>query len=246
MFCFRQCYRRGSADGRWRRQHRFGHRLFVGAQALNERLKNYFNALDDSPGELSPRSVEIDTDGARYNEEVVAKLVTEIPKLRATLVELLPEETSERRTKLIWELNSFVAMVDTRLNKAKTKYEKKAQEKDDEEKTDTTGKADFCKTLSLVREAVENCSANRQVIHVADVQKSVAADLEYVNKRRDDHDDKGRNGLEDEKENKEEEELDNSMAASLSMSIRIGFKDRISKWAFFVVEARSRYMCPAL
>lgn len=184
---------------------------------LNERLQTTFEALDQTPDTLSPGSVEVDTHRHRYDKEVTDKLDEDLPKLRTIIEEILPSERKKRRTKVIWELNTFATMVELRVKEGKAVAEARALEDkanaDKDEEPTTTDTVDHRKTFVVVREAVKekSGSVNRRLIHVADVQKSVSADLENAQKSKDEEDCERHGGLGEEKEDSDARKLEKSM-----------------------------------
>jgi len=185
---------------------------------LNERLQAVFEALSQTPDEISPSNVDVDTDRRRYDKAITDELDKEIPKLRAIIEEILPSERKKRRTKVIWELNTFATMVESRVKEGKTAVEAraladKADADEEDAKPITTDTVDQRKTLLVVRESMEerSGSVNRRLIHVADVQKSVSADLENAQKSKFDDDRERHGGLDEEKEENDARKLEKSM-----------------------------------
>ena len=183
---------------------------------LSECLQAVFEALDQTPDTISPGSVDVDTYRRRYDKRVTDELDKELPKLRAIIEEILPSERKKRRTKVIWELNTFATMVELRVKEGKAAAEARAlEDKADakEAKPTTTDTADHRKTFLVVREAVEepSGSVNRRLIHVADVQKSVSADLENAQKSKDEEERECHGGLAEEKEDSFARKLERSM-----------------------------------
>lgn len=183
---------------------------------FSERLQVVFEALDQTPDTISPGSVNVDSDRRRYDKKVTDGLDKELPKLRAIIEEILPSERKKRRTKVIWELNTFATMVESRVKEGKAAAEARALEDKanaDEEKPTTTDTVDHRKTLLVVRKAVEEASGsvNRRLIHVADVQKSVSADLENAQKSKVEEERERHGGLTEEKEDSDAWKLEKSM-----------------------------------
>jgi hypothetical protein len=184
---------------------------------LNERLQAVFEALEQTLDTIPPSNVNVDTYRRRYDKKVTDKLDEELPKLRAIIEEILPSERKKRRTKVIWELNTFATMVELRVKEGKAGAEARAREDqadaDEEEKPTTTDTVDHRKTLLVVREAVEekSGSVNRRLIRVTDVQKSVSADLENAQKSKEEEELERHDGLGEEKEDSDARKLEKSM-----------------------------------
>lgn len=184
---------------------------------LNRRLQSLFDELYQSPDEISPSSADFDIDRRRYDKPLTDKLSKELPKLRAIVEELLPAERKKRRTRVIWELNMFATMVESRVKEGKAAAEARGladkADADEEEKTPTTDTADHHKTLLVVRNAVEENSQSlkRRLINVTDVQISVSADLENAQKSKDEEEREHHGGLDEEKEDNDARKLEKSM-----------------------------------
>jgi len=193
-----------------------GHTILevVSMPELEDRTKAFLRTVPSSPSELDPSSI---THNYRhpYDKEAIKRLEKELPYLHGVIDILIPEERKKRRTKVIWELNTFATMVDTRMKKAKALLEAEpAYKREDAEKqANMLDWADARETLVAVREALASRPAKRQLVHVADVQKSVASDLKAA-KQANDHSGGGgtrHDDLEEEKEIKVEQELKESM-----------------------------------
>ncbi|KAF8164738.1 hypothetical protein B0H34DRAFT_686396 [Crassisporium funariophilum] len=150
---------------------------------LSRRIEHHINVTHKTPSDISPNYVE---EQGRYDDEIVEALKEEMPRLHSIIGELLPEERKKRRTKLIWELNTFATMVDGRLKDANAKHEEKLlklKEKNAKEIQNPIEEANIDLTLSVVQKALKSGPINRQLVHIADVQRSVGADLEKVRRR---------------------------------------------------------------
>jgi len=192
-----------------------GHTILevVSMPELEDRTKAFLRTVPSSPSELDPSSI---THNYRhpYDKEAIKRLEKELPYLHGVIDILIPEERKKRRTKVIWELNTFATMVDTRMKKAKALLEAEpAYKREEAEKqVNMLDWADARETLIAVREALASRPAKRQLVHVTDVQKSVASDLKAA-KQANDHNGGGKrhDDLEEEKEIKVEQELKESM-----------------------------------
>jgi hypothetical protein len=132
---------------------------------------------------------ELEIDGVepfyRYPEDYIQKLKKELPKLYVILDVLLADGRLKSQTKLAKELIKFASMMKERLSAAEaanTARLTRAPKEEEEASADPKDSYDLEKTSSIVVGALKGLTVNRQLIHLIDVQKSVAADLENARK----------------------------------------------------------------
>ena len=112
----------------------------------------------------------------------VTKQEVEIPKLRATLDQLLEDGRLKKGTKITTELLAFVVSMEAKLATAKTRVVAKVEETSKDSVRANTDRCDAKKTLTLVQKAVLERPGMRQLVHLVDVQKSVEDNLARVEK----------------------------------------------------------------
>lgn len=109
---------------------------------------------------------------ARINLE---KLKRDVPALRKTIAELLTEDVLKPDDKLTKELSSFARLMETKLAAAEAEVAQSPKTKEDSaEELDPENRE---ATYNILQETVLARPSQRQLIHLIDVQKSVAGDL---------------------------------------------------------------------
>ena len=153
----------------------------------------------------------------RYPGEYIQKMQKELPKLHAILEILLAEGKLKKQKKSTKELIRFASTMKERLSEAEAVHAARlARVPKEEEASDPKDRYDLEKTSSIISGALKGSTVNRQLIHLIDVQKSVGADLEKVDKRLSDESQrrrkwKGKGELDAEQDDEEEEEKAQSM-----------------------------------
>lgn len=148
---------------------------------LTVRLQDFPATRDAGISEISPSNVQ---ERKRYDMD---KLQVEVPLLRSTIDALVRDSKLEDKTKLTWELNTFVTMMEVRLRtaldaeKAASNTRKPVEPKVDKNAVDRSDIHKLRKVLLAGLAAVAGSSRDRQLVHLIDVQRSVRANLEKVN-----------------------------------------------------------------
>ncbi|PPQ73506.1 hypothetical protein CVT24_007652 [Panaeolus cyanescens] len=161
------------------------------------RVQGFSSLVETSPNTLSGSWIDLPYDGDRYNPEVIKSIEREIPRLREVVQDILPAERKKRRTKVVWEVNTFIALLESRVQRAKSTLGLENEKEDDDSSDKREGeesdvcrrihgvkaaidKRDYVKTLEVVKAATEAHPLPRQLVHVFDVQRSVEAGLKVV------------------------------------------------------------------
>ena len=145
---------------------------------LTVRLQDFPATRDAGISEISPSNVQ---ERKRYDMD---KLQVEVPLLRSTIDALVRDSKLEDKTKLTWELNTFVTMMEVRLRTAlDAENAASSTRKPVEPKVDknTVDRSDIHKLRKVLLAAAGGSSRDRQLVHLIDVQRSVRANLEKVN-----------------------------------------------------------------
>jgi len=127
----------------------------------------------------TPLTLDINGDSRTQKYFDLAKQEVEIPKLRATLNQLLDDGRLKKGTKTTTELLAFAVAMEAKLATARTKPVPEIIPKKEEIVSDKT---DWKGTLEHMRKAVTARPGLRNLVHLIDVQKSVDGDLRRVNK----------------------------------------------------------------
>jgi len=150
---------------------------------LTVRLREFSTTRDAGISEISPSQVQ---ERKRYDTD---KLQVEVPLLRSTIDALVRDSKLKDKTKLAWELNAFVTMMEARLRTAldaeiaASNTRKPVEPKVDKNAVDQSDIRKLRKVL-LAGLAAAGGSSHRQLVHLIDVQRSVHANLEKVNHTR--------------------------------------------------------------
>ncbi|KAJ3511469.1 hypothetical protein NLJ89_g4078 [Agrocybe chaxingu] len=194
--------------------------------AINERLNSFIRARNQTPEGIDTGYLDMHSYPFKWSLGMVNDIEKEVSYLRQIIEIILPEERKKRRTKLVWELNTFATMIESRLKTLRPIFVEEikshvdggdSDSEDEDEDEDEESSIDRPKMLQLVREAVHSQPANRQLIHVADVQKSVSADLKSAREKVEAENEKPKKedgGLEDENDDSERKNLERSMVGA--------------------------------
>lgn len=148
---------------------------------LTVRLQDFPATRDAGISEISSSNVQ---ERKRYDMD---KLQVEVPLLRSTIDALVRDSKLEDKTKLTWELNTFVTMMEVRLRtaldaeNAASNTRKPVEPKVDKNAVDRSDIHKLRKVLLAGLAAAAGSSRDRQLVHLIDVQRSVRANLEKVN-----------------------------------------------------------------
>jgi len=139
---------------------------------LNVLLGRMTNMGGVSSSELGAQHVH--THPPRINLD---NLKRDVPALRTTIAELLTNGPLKQDDKLTKELSSFARLMETKLVVAEADAAKAKKEDTSESEDKDQDHENREATLEILQDAVLTRSAQRQLIHLIDVQKSVGSHL---------------------------------------------------------------------
>ncbi|TFK33687.1 hypothetical protein BDQ12DRAFT_766148 [Crucibulum laeve] len=152
-------------------------------QEFTLRFRQISSYRNGSLAELHPNSV--DTEPPRYP---IKELEKRLPELQAIIDQLTAEERLKNQTKLAGELNNFFTVMESRLGEAKAAAKNAVKPAKKVEEKDPRDRLDIKETIIHLCEAATTTPSHRQLVHLIDVQKSVAANLAKIAKGNEDED----------------------------------------------------------
>ena len=149
---------------------------------LNSRIQRFLQTQSISMTELAT-SYNVDP-FHRYPGNYIQKLEKELTKMDATFDALLVDGRLKMQTKIYAELTKFSSMMRERMSTAEaTARLTVVQAEKIPEIKDPVDTPSVKKTTMIVLEALKDLTAERQLVHLIDVQKSVGAALEKAGNR---------------------------------------------------------------